>query len=138
MADYRARIDAEFEAIRQTLSALPDRPLSTLSALELAGVAALLHNFYNGVENVLKQVAQAQSFSVARGDSWHRDLLLDVAGRRIISDGLVESLKQYLAFRHFFSHAYALNLFPERMEPLVRDAKSTFRRFEREITAALL
>ena len=39
MADYRARIDAEFEAIRQTLSALPDRPLCTLSALELAGVS---------------------------------------------------------------------------------------------------
>lgn len=138
MPDYHARIEAEYEAIRQTLSALPDRPLSTLSPLELAGVAALLHNFYNGMENVLKQVAQAQSFVVPRGDSWHRDLLLEVAGRKIISGDLAESLKRYLAFRHFFSHAYALNLFPERMEPLVKDAKTTFRRFEREITAALL
>ena len=26
------------------------------------------------------------------------------------------------AFRHYFSHAYALELYPERMEPLVKDA----------------
>lgn len=47
MPDYRLRIEAEYEAIKNTLSSLPDRPLSMLTALEIAGVGALLHNFYN-------------------------------------------------------------------------------------------
>ena len=133
MPDYRLRIEAEYEAIENTLSALPDRPLSTLSQLELAGVAALLHNFYNGIENIVKQVFQGKSFPIPQGESWHRDLLLAAAEKNIISDLLLNNLKQYLAFRHYFSHAYALELFPERMEPLVRDAVAVFNGFKQQI-----
>ena len=133
MPDYRLRIEAEYEAIENTLSALPDRPLSTLSQLELAGVAALLHNFYNGIENIVKQVFQEKSFPIPQGESWHRDLLLAAAEKNIISDLLVNNLKQYLAFRHYFSHAYALELFPERMEPLVKNAVALFNEFKQQI-----
>jgi hypothetical protein len=133
MPDYRLRIEAEYEAIENTLSALPDRPLSTLSQLELAGVAALLHNFYNGIENIVKQVFQEKSFPIPQGESWHRDLLLAAAEKNIISDLLLNNLKQYLAFRHYFSHAYALELFPERMEPLVKDAVPLFNEFKQQI-----
>jgi len=137
MPEYRLRIEAEYEAIEGTLSALPDRPLPTLSKLEIAGVAALLHNFYNGIENVLKQVFQAKSFSIPEGESWHRDLLLAAAGKRILSAPRMNDLKRYLAFRHYFSHAYALDLFPQRMEPLVKDAEAVFTAFKREIDIAL-
>ena len=133
MPDYRLRIEAEYEAIENTLSALPDRPLLTLSQLEIAGVAALLHNFYNGVENIVKQVFQQKSYPIPQGESWHRDLLLAAAEKNIISDLLLNNLKPYLAFRHYFSHAYALELFPERMEPLVKDAVALFNEFKQQI-----
>jgi hypothetical protein len=133
MPDYRLRIEAEYEAIENTLSALPDRPLLTLSQLEIAGVAALLHNFYNGIENIVKQVFQQKSYPIPQGESWHRDLLLAAAEKNIISDLLLNNLKPYLAFRHYFSHAYALELFPERMEPLVKDAVALFNEFKQQI-----
>ena len=137
MPDYRLRIEAEYEAMQNALSALPERPLETLSQLELAGVAALLNSFYNGIENILRQVFQAKSFPIPQGESWHRDLLLSAAAKKVLSDQLLEDLKRYLAFRHFFSHAYALDLFPERMKPLVKDAESVFIKFKAEIDEAM-
>lgn len=133
MPDYRLRIEAEYEAIERTLSALPGKPLSELTELELAGVAAMLHNFYNGLENVMKQACRAREIGIPSGSSWHRDLLLTAGDADIISAALVGELSRFLAFRHFFSHAYALDLFPERMEPLVQEAVEVFKRFKNEI-----
>jgi hypothetical protein len=42
-----------------------------------------------------------------------------------------------LAFRHFFSHAYALDLDPGRMESLVADAKHVFHGVMQDINEML-
>ena len=133
MADYRLRIEAEYEAIDKTISSLPSAALSNLSQLELAGAAALLHNFYNGIENVIKQVFQAEGLKIPAGPSWHRNLLLKAIHDKIISKSLGEDLKRFLAFRHFFSHAYSLELLPEKIEPLVADASGIFDKLRTEI-----
>ncbi len=133
MVNYRLRIEAEYDAIDKTVSALPPSPLVNLSQLELAGVAALLHNFYNGIENVVKQVFQAKGLKITEGQSWHRDLLLKAIDDKIISKALGEELKRFLAFRHFFSHTYSLDLLPEKIEPLAADASDIFNKLRKEI-----
>ena len=49
MAKVRERVEAEFENIERVIAELPNSSLlPSLSSLELAGVATLIHNFYNG------------------------------------------------------------------------------------------
>jgi len=63
--------------------------------------------------------------------------LIAAVSKQILSNRLLDDLKRYLAFRHFFGHAYSLNLIPERMQPLVRDAASVFTNFKAEIKNAM-
>jgi hypothetical protein len=121
-------IDGLFEEM-PPVSKLPD-----LSALELAGVAALLHNFYNGIENIIKQVFISLKLPVPEGKSWHKELLENAVNKKVISEECKNQLGLYMAFRHFFSHAYALDLYSEKMEPLVENLKEVYSLFRKEIS----
>ncbi|HUT47627.1 MAG TPA: hypothetical protein VMX36_15200 [Sedimentisphaerales bacterium] len=60
MAKVHEQVEAEFENIERTLAEVPNsESLPGLSNLELAGLAALIHNFYSGIENILKQIVAA-------------------------------------------------------------------------------
>lgn len=133
MADYKLRIEAEYEAIEKMLSSLPRKALSELSKLELAGVATLIHNFYNGIENIIKQLFQAKHLKIPTGPSWHQDLLLTAVKEHIVSEQLADQFKEYLAFRHFFTHGYALDLNYIRIEPLIINISKSFKNFKTEI-----
>ena len=137
MVDYKLRVEAEYEAISKVLSSFPNVSLSQINELELAGVAALLHNFYNGIENIIKQMFQLNKLSLPQGSSWHKELLVIALREKIISQEIGNKLRQFLAFRHFFSHAYALDLHPEKMEPLVKAAPKVFDLFKTEINRKL-
>jgi len=138
MADYKARIEAEYEAIEEIISSFPpSAALTSISQLELAGVAALLHNFYNGIENVIKQLFLANNISIPEGASWHQELLILAVDKQILSQMISDELKRFLAFRHFFSHGYALALSPQRMQPLVADVSIVFEKFRKEIKKSI-
>lgn len=134
MADLSDKIKAEIENIDQIYLEMPShKNLANLSTLELAGVATLLHNFYNGIENIIKQILFSKSVAVSESSSWHKDLLNLAVTKKIISQSIKEQLVEYLAFRHFFTHAYALELYPERMEHLVENALDVYDLFKKEI-----
>lgn len=72
MAKLHEQVEAEFENIERTLVDIPNfESLPNLSRLELAGLATLLHNFYNGIENILKTVVTAKDINLPDGASWH-------------------------------------------------------------------
>ena len=137
MADSSLKVYAELEAMENILAELPDVNYEHLSTLELAGSAALIHNFYNGIENILKQICNARKYKLPSGDTWHKDLLLLAVEHKLISFQLEGELKQYLAFRHFFSHAYALELYPQRIEHLAKNLSNLFDIFKTEIEKTL-
>lgn len=112
------------------------------SPVELSALAAMLHSFYNGVENILKRIAVEIDGAVPSGEFWHRDLL-DTAmrpgtsRRAAISAELGERLGEYLVFRHFFRHAYMFDLQWDRMRGLVIDCEPTFQRLQAELQSFL-
>jgi len=128
-------IKAELNNIDELFDEMPpSSKLPELSALELAGVAALLHNFYNGIENIIKQVFISHKIPIPEGKSWHKELLENAVNKNIISGECKNQLGLYMAFRHFFSHAYALDLYNEKMEPLVESLKDVYSLFRKEIS----
>ena len=134
MADLAEKIRAELENIDEVIEEIPSHfDLPKLSNLELAGAAALLHNFYNGIENILKQIIISKNIPLTESRTWHRELLEKAVSNKIISEECKNNLGQFLAFRHFFSHAYAFDLDPDKMESLVESIQNVYSLFKKDI-----
>ncbi|MEI7812181.1 MAG: hypothetical protein WCJ01_07120 [Ignavibacteria bacterium] len=132
------KISPELENIEKLLIEIPQHTkLPYLSVLELAGATAFLHNFYNGIENILKQIFISSRVDIPAGKSWHKELLESAVKENFISEDCRTNLGEYLAFRHFFSHAYALDLYADKMEPLVENLQTVYTSFRNEISRFL-
>ncbi len=112
------------------------------SEIELSALAAVLHSFYNGVENIFKRVLVEIDRETVGGEAWHRDLLLRMTQAKperpaVLSHDLHEVLLDYQGFRHFFRHAYAFDLDWQKMSPLVFRLNETLRQLEVAVDAFL-
>jgi len=138
MDDLWEEVEAEKELIENTLAELTKALQSgDRSYVVLAGMAAFVHNLYNGIENILKRMLLAKGQSLdMRSPFWHHDLLKAAIDQQIISETLSNGLKNYLGFRHFFVHAYGILLDAEKLMPLANNATDVWRSFYAEIVAA--
>jgi hypothetical protein len=105
---------------------------------ELSALAAMLHSFYNGIENIFKRIAAECYVRLPQGQAWHRELLDLMAqpgrtGPAAISQSLVERLDAYLDFRHFFRHSYVFHLRWDRMKTLVLECEETLKLVEEQL-----
>jgi hypothetical protein len=135
MVKLSEKIKAELENIDEIFKEIPiSSNLSQISNLELAGVAAFLHNFYNGIENILKQILISKDVKLPEGESWHKQVLEYSVNHSVISESSKNRLGLYLAFRHYFNHAYALDLYSDKMEPLVKNLEQVYTEFKNNIS----
>ena len=136
MVSLREKVDVELENVSTVLDELEkikDEPSKTV--VELAGIGTFLHNFYTGIENILKQILHDDDIPIPFSDSWHRDLLILASEEKIITETTRVRLAKYLAFRHFFVHAYSFLLDERELKLLVDDVFDTHATFKEEINA---
>jgi len=128
--------DAEFEHINKVVSevaSIMQLKEEGFTIVELAAMATFLHNFYNGIENILKRILLSKEIEIPETSTWHKDLLKKSSDFGIITTDLYQQLSNYLSFRHFFIHTYGFTLKWEHMKPLVRGIEETLKQFRYEI-----
>lgn len=125
--------EAEFKNINIVLSELftvVKVGKQEYSKAELAAIATFVHNFYNGVENILKRILLYKKTEIKDTSTWHKDMLRISSEKEIITKELSGVLSMYLSFRHFFVHSYSFILEWKNLKPLVDDIKETFNKFK--------
>jgi len=123
-------IVAEIQAIQKDIgSAIPTHR-------DKAALGSFLHSFYNGIENVLKRLAEEVDDSVPVGEEWHRALLRRMEKKvenirpQVLRSRTVEVLEPYLGFRHFFRHSYTFEVNWQKLKPLAENIALVFREFQ--------
>ncbi len=130
------------EALLRELETLKPRlAQKEISNLDLRAAGSILHDFYNGVENIFRRVAQELNGGLPAGEDWHKQLLtdmsLDVKGVRppLVSEDLKLKLQKYLGFRHIFRNVYGFHLEQEQIKVMVKEFPRILSWLRREIAA---
>lgn len=138
MNNITRRINAEKQNVEIALKNL-DMAMAKKkkTTIELAATGTFLHNIYNGIENILKQILSEKSIRVTRTDTWHKDILNLSISHKIISKELADKLYEYLTFRHFFVHSYGFMLNEGQLKVLSNDVREVWVKFINEIERAM-
>ncbi len=134
MVSLSEKIKAEKENVEITLKNLEmAMKKKEKSVIELSATATFLHNLYNGIENILKQILKTKKINIPKSAVWHKNLLELSVKHKIISEVLADKLREYLAFRHFFIHGYGFMLNKAPLLELAKNAPKIWLQFLLEI-----
>lgn len=129
------QLDRLFETYAGLLQIAHDR---VPDIVEMTALASVLHSFYNGIENIFLSIAKRIDGSVPTGIHWHRDLLNSMtretpARPALLDEELSRQLTDYLAFRHFYRHAYSFLLEWEKLDVLVAPLPTVWQQCKKRI-----
>ena len=88
-------------------------------------VALNLHSFYSGIERLLELIARHIDRTVPTSETWHRDLLEQMAKNygeirpAVISQSSALGLDEFRRFRHLVRNVYTTNLAPDKIDRLM-------------------
>jgi predicted nucleotidyltransferase len=125
--DELAALEHIVQAVQEGLGPFEKTP----SQFALNALASYLHQFYTGCERILERIALTVDGSLPGGAFSHANILAQMArelpGIRpaVLNEALWLRLQDYLAFRHFFRHAYGYTLEWAKLRPLVADMSAT-------------
>jgi len=125
MQRLRAEILSDLQAFAGRVEVLASLSrLSDAGPPTLAEAAVALHHAYGAVEAALTRIARAIDDGLPEGSDWHQALLhtmglaIDKVRPAVLRPETRAFLQRLLGFRHFFRHAYALELDGTRLEDL--------------------
>jgi hypothetical protein len=129
------QIDRLFDSYADLLARCRQAPPDLV---EMTAIAAVLHSFYTGLENIFLSVAKGLDEGVPSGAEWHRDLLACMSRETsqrgpVVSSETGEKLANYLIFRHFYRHAYAFFLDWSKLEKLVTPLQAVWAQTRKEL-----
>ncbi len=120
----RAALNAQRREIERIYPKIAERRDKTDPAY-LESLAYQLHNLYSAFEGLCKLVADSFENRIEERAHYHRELLwrmkISIEGVRpaLLSEESFQLLNSLRAFRHFFRHAYSIELerFLEQLAP---------------------
>jgi len=107
----------------------------------LDSVALNLHGFYSGLERLFEIVARQLDQTVPAGETWHRDLLLQMAQDlpeirpAVISQDNAAILDEFRRFRHLVRNVYTINIVPSKMSRTVSVLPDLWTKLRAELSA---
>lgn len=134
-----ALIDELFIAYADLLAQVKQ---STPDLIQITALASVLHSFYNGLESIFATIIKEVDGESPSGNRWHRDLLDEMGqetGQRtaVLSPELSKQLQNYIAFRHYYRHAYSFFLRWEELRELILPLDSVWTQTKAELTQFL-
>lgn len=135
-----SRTDSKIERLSAAASVIEDLG----DDLKTDILAKATHNIYNGIEQILEDVANAVDGGIPQGDSTHSALLEQMAVGSsdrppLIQPALLDTFSDLRRFRHLYRHSYGIDLRAGEVEekykaisgdvwPSLLDALETLRR----------
>ena len=130
-------MDSNTDFLRQECTHL-DQTISLLGRLlaedrltqfEVIALGTLIQNLYMGLENIWRFQLLQRGISLAKTESWHKDLILKVRQEVLISEPEFTYFRDLLLFRHMHTHGYGHQLNETRLRELAAPALTLCRQY---------